>query len=238
MYDGFNWMVQELRSTEILQTDFVSNVSHELKTPLSAIEGYSMLLQDCDNLTPEQRGYVEKILFNTKRLSSLTGGILLLSKLENQATPTNLEWFSLDEQIRQTIVALESGWEKKNIELDVDLNPVSYYGNESLIGHVWSNILDNAIKFSPQEGRIAVRLWEENGTICVTVDDSGPGIRPDAMRYIFSKFYQADKSHKQEGNGLGLALVAQILKLEQGAVSVENLPECGCRFRIELKNKK
>ena len=237
IYAGFNLMTEELRSTEVLQTDFVSNVSHEFKTPLGAIEGYSMLLQDCDNLLPQQREYVEKIIFNTRRLSSLTGSILLLSKLENQQIPTGQSEYSLDEQIRQTIVALEPLWEEKEIEFDVDLAAVTYYGNEPLMRHVWSNLLSNAVKFSPRGGLVQIGLRKENERIVFWVRDHGSGIPEDAMKHIFSRFYQADSSHKQEGNGLGLALVDKILKLENGSIQVQNCSDGGCRFAVYLVNK-
>lgn len=237
LYAGFNLMTQELQSMEVLQTDFVSNVSHEFKTPLSAISGYSMLLQDCDNLTPQQQEYVEKILFNTQRLTSLTGSILLLSKLENQQIPTGQSSFSLDEQIRQTIVTLEPVWSGKGIELDVELEPVNYFGNEMLLRHVWSNLLSNAMKFTPCDSRVEIGLTQRGTTITFWVKDSGPGIPEASMKHIFNRFYQADSSHKQEGNGLGLALVDKILGLEGGAVNAENCPEGGCRFTVCLQVK-
>jgi len=235
IYSGFNLMTDELHSTEVLQTDFVSNVSHEFKTPLGAIEGYSTLLQDCDNLTPQQREYVEKIIFNTQRLSSLTGSILLLSKLENQQIPTGKSAYFLDEQIRQTIVALEPVWAEKNLEFDVDMAEVRYYGNEPLMRHVWSNLLSNAVKFSPQDDVIGIGMREEAQRITVWVKDNGPGIPEEAMKHIFSRFYQADSSHKQEGNGLGLSLVDKILSLEGGSIKAENCPSGGCRFTVHLK---
>lgn len=237
IYSGFNLMTDELRSMEVLQTDFVSNVSHEFKTPLGAIEGYSTLLQDCENLTGQQRQYVEKIIFNTRRLSSLTGSILLLSKLENQQIPTGQAEFSLDEQIRQTIVALEPAWAQKEIEFDVEMDRVRYFGNEALMRHVWSNLLSNAIKFSPQGGPVQVGLTQREGLITAWVKDSGTGIPEDAIKHIFTRFYQADSSHKQEGNGLGLALVEKILNLESGSVEAENCPEGGCRFTVHLQSK-
>ena len=234
IYSGFNLMTDELRAMEVLQTDFVSNVSHEFKTPLGAIEGYATLLQDCENLTPQQQEYVEKIVFNTSRLSSLTGSILLLSKLEHQQIHTGQSQFSLDEQIRQTIVALESAWAGKDIELDVELDEVVYFGNETLLRHVWSNLLSNAIKFSPEGGAVQIYLRSDETEVSFTIRDYGPGIPESAMKHIFSKFYQADSSHKQEGNGLGLALVEKILNLEGGQIQAENCPEGGCRFTVTL----
>lgn len=237
LYAGFNMMALELGNTEILQTDFVSNVSHEFKTPLNAIEGYSTLLQNSDNLNPQQREYVEKIIFNTRRLSSLTGSILLLSKIENQSIPTNQSRFRLDEQIRQSILALEPEWERKDIAFDVELEEISYYGNENLLHHVWDNLISNAIKFSPNGSTLAIGLSRTPQGLCGTVTDQGPGIPEDAKKHIFDKFYQADSSHRELGNGLGLALVKRITSMEGGTVWAENLPEGGCRFTVMLKEK-
>lgn len=234
LYSGFNLMAHELDSTEILQSDFVSSVSHEIKTPISAIEGYATLLSDCDNLSEEQRKYVDKINFNTARLSSLVGNILLLSKLENQSINTQQENFRIDEQIRQSIVLLEPAWEKKNIDFDVEMDSIEYVGNEIMLRHVWNNLISNAIKFSPTDGTVKIRLTKKNGKIIFTVDDNGPGISDEAAKHIFDKFYQADSSHKEEGNGLGLSLVKRILIIVNGEVCAENLPEGGCRFTVTL----
>ncbi|MDO4487829.1 MAG: HAMP domain-containing sensor histidine kinase [Eubacteriales bacterium] len=234
VYTGFNLMVSELESTEILQTDFVSSVSHEFKTPINAIEGYAMLLQDGENLSAEQKEYVEKIIYNTSRISSLTSSILLLSKIENRSIPINQINYSLDEQIRQSILALESSWVKKDIEFDVEMEDTIYFGNESLMHHVWDNLIGNAIKFSPEGGTIRIRLIKETTKIIFTIEDNGPGISEAAIKRIFDKFYQGDTSHKAEGNGLGLALVKRILSLENGTVSVENIKEGGCRFTVTL----
>jgi len=237
IYTGFNLMAHELSSTEILQTDFVSNVSHEFKTPINAIEGYSTLLQDSENLEADQREYIDKILFNTQRLSSLVGSILLLSKLENQQIPSHQVEYRLDEQIRQSIVALEPAWEKKDIEFDVELDRVSYLGNEPMMRHVWDNLISNAIKFSPSGGAVKIHLVKKLKKLIFTVEDQGPGLSEEAQKHIFDKFYQADASHKQEGNGLGLALVKRILTIEKGQITAENIPEGGCRFTVTLRTK-
>jgi len=238
IYSGFNLMTHELRATEILQMDFLSSASHEFKTPISAIEGYAALLRTCDDLTEEHRECIDKIIFNTKRLSSLTSSILLLSKLENQEIPTNQSKFLVDEQIRQSIVALESHWERKNIELDVDLCEAEYYGNELLMRHVWDNLISNAVKFSPENGTVRIRLTKKLGRILFTVEDNGPGIPEESLRHVFDKFYQADSVHKQEGNGLGLALVDKILTLEKGSIKAENMEHGGCRFTVTLRTIK
>lgn len=236
VYAGFNMMTKELSATEILQTDFVSNVSHEFKTPINAIEGYTTLLQGCENLDPDQQEYVEKILFNTKRLSSLVGNILLLSKIENQSIQTNKTRFRLDEQIRGSIVALEPAWEGKEIEFDVELESIEYNGSENLMHHIWDNIIGNAIKFSPSGGIVKINLYREGEKVVFTVEDNGPGLTEEAKKHIFDKFYQADSSHKQEGNGLGLALVKRILAIAGGSIVADNLENGGCRFTVELNS--
>ena len=225
---------QTFGSTEILQTDFVSNVSHEFKTPINAIEGYTMLLQDTV-VSEEQNEYVEKILYNTKRLSELVGSILLLSKLENKGIQNRFEFFCLDEQIRKAIVSLEHKWTAKNIEFDADMETIVYRGNESLLYHVFANLIDNAIKFNRDGGKITVRLEKQETNIVFSVSDEGPGIDDNAKNHIFDKFYQVNNSHSGEGNGLGLALVKRILDIHKGSIEVNNNEDgIGCTFTVTL----
>ncbi len=239
LYMGFNLMVHELQSTEILQTDFVSNVSHEFKTPINAIEGYSTLLQDCDNLSADQQEYLEKILFNTSRLTTLVGNILLLSKIENQDIQSNQNKFRLDEQIRQAILSLERTWTEKNINFDVDMDSISYVSNENLFNHVWTNLIGNAIKFTPEDSTIRMRLENKKSSFVFTIEDQGPGMSEEVKKHIFDKFYQADTSHKQEGNGLGLALVKRILSIDGSEIEAENIDPIngGCRFTVTMYPK-
>lgn len=234
LYEDFNVMVSELEKTEVLQSDFVSNVSHEFKTPINAIEGYAMLLQGTPQATAEQAEYTGKILHNTQRLSSLVGDILLLSKVENQSLAVEAKDFRLDEQVRQAILMLEPQWTSRDIEFDVDLEEISYRGDERLLLHVWSNLIGNAVKFNRPGGTVRLRLERSGGGATFTVEDEGPGIPPEAQRHIFDKFYQGDSSHRQEGNGLGLALVKRILNACGGAIALENLPQRGCRFTVTL----
>ena len=236
IYLNFNLMAQELGATEILQTGFVSNVSHEFKTPINAIEGYATLLQGQEQSTiSEKEAYVEKILLNTRRLSKLVGNMLLLSKLDNQVIQSKQTRFRLDEQIRQSIVILEPAWEAKDIEFDVEMEDIEYFGNESLLHHVWDNLISNAIKFSPQNGCIKIRMHIGEGSIVFSIEDEGTGIQEKDAKHIFDRFYQSDSSHKEEGNGLGLALVKQIIDICNGKISVENL-KVGCRFTVKINN--
>lgn len=235
VYSGFNLMVSELNSTEILQRDFTSNVSHEFKTPIAAIEGYSTLLQGGDNLDEDQREYVEKILYNTKRLSTLVGNILLISKLENQSIETNQQLSRLDEQIRESILALEPAWINKDIEFDVELDSVRYFGNEGLMLHVWDNLISNAVKFSPKGGIVKLRLTTDNRHIIFSIEDNGAGIPEESKKRIFDKFYQLDNSRVQEGHGLGLPLAKRIVALSGGDIRVEDGEQGGARFVVILE---
>lgn len=234
VYGSFNTMVKELGNTETLQTDFVSNVSHEFKTPINAIEGYASLLQD-NQLTDEQKNaYIDKIIFNTRRLSDLVGNILLLSKVNNQTISLKATTFRLDEQVRQSILALESKWEKKEIEFDIDLDEIEYTGYENLLSHVWLNLIDNAVKFSPQNGQIRIRLKQLAGSVTFSIWDNGLPIPEADIGRIFNKFYQGDNSHASEGNGLGLALVRKIVAAAHGTINVTSSEDAGTEFVVAL----
>ena len=236
VYGSFNTMVKELGNTETLQTDFVSNVSHEFKTPINAIEGYASLLQD-SQLTDEQKNaYIDKIIFNTRRLSDLVGNILLLSKVNNQTISLKASTFRLDEQVRQSILALESKWEKKEIEFDIDLDEIEYTGYENLLSHVWLNLIDNAVKFSPQNGQIRIRLKQLAGSVTFSIWDNGLPIPEADIGRIFNKFYQGDNSHASEGNGLGLALVRKIVATAHGTINVTSSEDAGTEFVVALPN--
>lgn len=233
-FRNFNAMVRELKSISTLSSDFIANVSHEFKTPLSVIEGYAMLLQD-DRLTAQEReDYLNKILVNTRRLNTLVGNILMLSKMETKPLPEQYTRFRLDEQLRQVVAQLEPQWSAKGISFRVRLDEVELLGWEQVLPYVWSNLISNAIKFSPSGSVIALMLLEQRECAVVTVSDRGCGMEPDVQERIFEKFYQGDTSHKAEGNGLGLALVRQIVELSQGVVEVESQPGKGSTFRVIL----
>lgn len=231
---NFNKMAQELSGIETLRGDFISNVSHEFKTPLASIQGFAKLLQDESLSSEDRREYTQIIIDETSRLTKLSSNILRLTKLENQTTIGKKNRFSIDEQIRKIILMLEPEWSKKEINLDIDLEDVFYVGNEELMGQVWQNVINNAIKFTPVGGDIKVRLFRSDNGIVVKISDNGPCIPADKIEKIFEKFYQADHSRATEGNGLGLALVKRIIDLSGGKVSVENLFEGGVCFNIEL----
>jgi len=234
MYASFNTMVSELSQTDTLQTDFISNVSHEFKTPINAIEGYATLLQDSCVSPSEQNNYVQKIVFNTKRLSELVGNVLLLSKISNQSIQPKPNKYRLDEQIRQSILALESKWEKKHIYFDVDLDEIEFTGIEKLMGHVWTNLIDNAVKFSPDEAEITIRLEKQGENICFLIKNYGPVIPEEYFEKVFSKFFQCDSSRRSEGNGLGLALAKRIVDDSMGSIRVKYSCDNTTAFEVIL----
>ena len=234
MAKQFNAMTHDLSHIETLRTDFVANVSHEFKTPISAIEGYATLLQTPDLSEEKRLRYTQKILDNSRRLSSLTSNMLLLTKLENQEMVTDNKQFRLDEQIRKTILLLEEKWSAKNIEFDLDLPCVMYYGSERLLEQVWFNITDNAVKHSPAGGKIEIRIKEEQSAISVQIKDHGEGMSDEVVKHIFEKFYQGDSSRKEEGNGLGLALVKRIVNICNGKISVQSKVGEGSVFTVRL----
>lgn len=234
MTERLNAMTYDLGHIETLRSDFVANVSHEFKTPIAAIEGYAMLLQN-NALTSEKREYyIGKILENTRRLSGLSSNVLSLSRLENQGEIIDNQEFRLDEQIRKAVIVLEDKWSAKNIEFDMELPRQMYYGSEALLTQVWLNILDNAIKCSHEGGMINICITQTEESVVVSVKDHGIGMSPEVQKHIFEKFYQGDGSRQTEGNGLGLAIVKRILELCHGEVRLESREGEGTTFFVKL----
>lgn len=234
---NFNKMVHELSSIETLRNDFVSNVSHEIKTPIASIQGFAKLIQD-KNLNDDERSeFTDIIISELSRLSKLTSNILKLSKLENQEVITGKAEFALDEQIRCAILIMEPEWSEKGIDLDIDLDKVSIIGNEDLLQQVWLNIIGNAIKFTEKGGTIGIKLMDLQDKIVIKVSDNGVGMNEETQRHIFDKFYQGDKSHLSKGNGLGLSLVKRIIELCDGEIKVRSKLYYGTTFTIGLPKK-
>ena len=231
MERSFNTMAGELESTELMRTDFVQNVSHEFKTPLAAISGYAELLED-GGLDEEQRAaYAREIRKGAKRLSGLTGDILLLSRIDHTGAPIEKEEYRLDEQLREVILACD--WDAKGIEPDVELERMLLRGNEALLERAFSNLVGNAYKYTPAHGRVHITLRAEDGAV-ISVSDSGPGIDPGEQKRIFEKFYRGKSAVGSEGNGLGLALAAKIVSLHGGTITVESAPGEGSTFTVRL----
>lgn len=236
MIHSFNVMTNELKNIETFRNDFVTNVSHEFKTPISAIEGYATLLQDDTLSTEERNSYIERILSSSRRLSTLSGNILMISRLEHQEIIPDKTYYNLDEQIRNCILSLENLWNEKNISLDIDLDNIKFYGNKGMLSHVWYNIISNAIKFTPNGGVVSVKMNEANNIISVKITDTGIGMNEETLKHIFDKFYCGDKSRYDSGNGLGLTLAKRIIDLCKGTVSVKSELNYGTEFIITLPN--
>lgn len=231
---NFNHMVEELNSVEIMRQDFIANVSHEFKTPLSSITGYITLLQDPDLTVEERNEYIQMAFFNIEKLNDLTGNILQLSKLENQNTMQNPVSYRLDEQLREAIVLLEPKWSQKHMHLELDLPQTTYQGQQSLLFQVWTNLISNAIKFTPNHGTIKIRIQKTESQIQVTISDNGIGMSKETQAHIFEKFYQGDTSRKSQGNGLGLALCKRIIDLAGGSITIQSEKGKGAVFTVLL----
>ena len=234
--DCFNKMAQELAGTETLRTDFIANVSHELKTPLAVMQNYGTLLQQ-PNLSEEKRlEYAKAITDASRRLADLIGNILKLNKLENQQIFPAAEKYDLSEQICQCLLGYEDVWERKGLNLETDVEDgVTVCSDSELWSIAWNNLFSNAMKFTPEGGTVSVSLKTEGDAAIVRVADTGCGISQETGRHIFDKFYQGDTSHATQGNGLGLALVRRIIDITGSDISVESKIGKGSAFTVILR---
>jgi signal transduction histidine kinase len=232
--DEFNAMAKELGSIEMLRSDFINNFSHEFKTPIVSIRGFAKLLKESNLNEDERNEYLDIIISESERLSALSTNVLNLSRIENQAILTEKRDFHLSEQIRRAVLILETKWSEKDLDIDIDLDEADYFGSEELLNQVWLNLIDNAIKFSPQEGKIEITLRDSIQSVDIKVRDYGCGMNADTTSHIFDKFYQGDSSHASEGNGLGLAVADKIVTLHRGKISVSSEPGEGTLFVISL----
>ncbi len=219
--ESFNTMAEELENTEILRSDFINNFSHEFKTPIVSLAGFAKLLKRGD-LTEEQRNeYLEIIEEESLRLSYMATNVLNLTKVENQTILTDVTSFNLSEQIRSSILLLEKRWTKKKIEFSIEFDEYIIRANEELLKQVWINLIDNAVKFSPEYGLIVIKIAEQEQNYKIILANAGSEIPIESRDKIFNKFYQADESHSTEGNGVGLAIVKRIVTLHKGDISVD-----------------
>ncbi len=234
---NFNAMVKELDGIELFRNDFINNFSHEFKTPIVSIRGFARELQ-VGSLSEEQRQeYVKIILEESDRLARLSTSVLELSRLENQQIVSGKAEFDLDEQLRQCILLQEPTWSEKGIEIIPELEPIRFFGNEEMLARVWSNLINNAIKFTPSGGTVWVTLCKEGGNACVQVKDTGIGMSRDVIEHIFEKFYQGDPSHHRAGYGIGLAMVHRAVMLCRGTITVTSEIGKGSAFTVRLPLK-
>ncbi len=232
--ENFNLMTKELSGTETLRTDFIANVTHELKTPLASIQNYATLLETTP-ITSSQREYTDAIIRNSKQLSELITNILKLNKLENQQIFPETKTYNLSEQLTECILSHENLWEQKEINLDTDIEEqISINADDSLLTLVWNNLMSNAIKFTPVKGKINISLHRAGSSAVMTISDTGCGMSEDTMAHIFDKFYQGDSSHATQGNGLGLALAKKVIDICNGTIQVESTVTKGSTFIVTL----
>lgn len=231
---NFNRMAEALSHNEMLKQDFINNFSHEFKTPIVSIRGFAKILKK-DNLSAEDRNeYLDIIISESTRLSTLANNVLNLSKIESQTILSSTSTFLLSEQIRKCILLLEKRWEEKSLDMDICLDEVTFDGSEELLMQVWLNLIDNAIKYSDENSSVRIQLHQSHEKIIFTITNHGVGILPAQQHKIFDKFYQCDTSHSSHGNGLGLAVVKKVVELHNGNIIVSSIPEKETTFTVFL----
>ena len=236
--DYFNQMAQELSGTETLRTDFIANVSHELKTPLAVIQNYGTMLQQQDLPENKRLEYAKAITDASRRLANLITNILKLNKLENQQIFPKAETYDLGEQLCECLLTFERAWEDKALDIETDVKAeVMVNSDGELLSLVWNNLFSNAIKFTPPHGKISLTLKAEGEFAVVQVSDTGCGISPEVGKHMFEKFYQGDTSHATQGNGLGLALVKRVIDIVGGDISVSSEVGKGSIFTVKLRRE-
>ena len=234
----FNATVKQLKSLEIMRSEFITNFSHELKTPITSINGFAELLLTDDLTIDERKEYAQIIYNESNRLLKLAKNTLLLSKLEGQTLVSEKNIFSFDEMVTNAILIIENELTTKDLELEINLDKVNYYWDSSLLSQVVINLLSNAVKYSKKGGVIKVELHENDGYVFFSVKDNGIGMDEKTKAKIFDRYYQGDSSHKTDGNGLGLAIVQKIVDLCGGKIDVGSEVDKGSFFLVTLPERK
>jgi len=232
--NSFNRMAEELGGIEMLRSDFVDNFSHEFKTPIVSIKGFAEELKH-DDLSPEQRSeYLDIIISESSRLATLATNVLNFSRVEKQTILANRAKFDLTEQIRRCVLLFETKWDQRRLNLTVELDEISLFGDEELLSQVWLNLIDNAVKFTPEGGCVEIRLEKRWNKALFRIRDDGYGISEEALKHVFDKFYQGDASHSAQGNGLGLSIAKRIVALHGGSIACQSQESVGTEFTVEL----
>ncbi len=232
--ESFNHMARELGSLELLRSDFVNDFSHEFKTPIASIRGFARMLQREDLSGEERREYLEIIVRESNRLTDLATNVLNLSKLEKQTILSGQTEFNCTEQLRRALALLEPRWSKKEQQFLFEGDEIFLTGNKELLDQVWINLLDNAIKFSPEKSVIKILFRKRPGCVLFTLTDQGPGMGPEEQKHVFEKFYQGDGSRNVSGNGLGLSIAKRIVELHRGNIEIVKSDERGTIFEVSL----
>ena len=233
--ESFNEMAKELAGIETLRDDFVNNVSHEFKTPVSSIRGFAKRLKKASLSGEQQSEYLDIIISESERLSKLSENVLLLSRLESaKRYAEQASSYFIDEQIRKVVLLMEPQLQKKHLDMDINLETAEITANEEMLYHLWINLLGNAIKFSHDGGSIGISLKKEEGNAVVSISDTGAGMDDEVKKHLFDKFYQGDVARATEGNGLGLSIVKKILELENGKITLDSTPDAGTCFTVLL----
>lgn len=234
-YESFNKTAEELSNVTKLKNDFINNYSHEFKTPISSISGFSKLLLERDDLTEEEiKSYLTIINTESNRLADMANSTIMLSKLNNQQIVTDKTEYPLDEQLRMCIIILTEEWTKKNIEISSELDSVAYKGNADMMSRLWLNLIGNAVKYTPENGEIEVRMKKSDGKIKVEISDTGIGMSEETISRIFDQYYQGETAHSGAGLGLGLPICKRIVELCNGEISVKSVPDEGSVFTVTL----
>ncbi len=232
----FNKMTEELSGVETLRTDFIANVSHEMKTPLAVMQNYGTLLQTPDLSEEKRMEYAKGVTDGAKRLADMMTNILKLNKLEKQQIYPKTQEYDLGEQLCECLLNFESVWEEKNIEIETEIaDEVKVNTDAELLSLVWNNLFSNAFKFTPDGGKVSLELATSEECAIVKVKDTGCGMAPEVGAHIFEKFYQGDTSHATQGNGLGLALVKRVVDILHGEISVESTLGEGSTFTVTFR---
>ena len=233
--EAINKLTAELQGMETLRTDFIANVSHELKTPLAVMGNYATMLQRPGLTEEEKQEYAKAIAMSSRRLAGLITNILKLNKLENQQIFPRHEEYDLSGQLCEALLQFEDAWERKNLNIETEIEDgVRIRSDAELLSLVWNNLISNAVKFTPVGGTIGVSLKVEGNLVVVSVSDTGCGMTPEVGRHIFEKFYQGDTSHATQGNGLGLALVKRVVDILNGEISVQSISGKGSTFTVKI----
>ncbi len=234
IYDDFNKMCGELESVKLLRNDFINSYSHEFKTPIASINGFASLVLEKDLPEEEKKEYLKIIVDESARLSKLATNNILLSKLTSQNIVTDMEEYDLGDQLRECSVILSGKWLQKNMDFEVSLDKVIYNGNKEMMQHMWINLLDNAVKYTPEGGKVTVSVFEENGYAIVKIADNGEGMSEDIQKNIFNPYFQGDSSHSRQGLGLGLSIVKRIVELCRGTIEIKSVINEGSVFTVKL----